>query len=475
MIYNSINRILWLFTLGIIILLILPRLIQDGMFLDGMLYSAVSHNFAKGHGTFWFPHFSHTHHNNFHEQPPLMFALQGWFFKILGDSMYVERFYSFLFALLNAFLIYKIWLLLFKNDVKTQKLSWLPVLLWIIIPVCFWGFANNIEENTMSFFCLLSVFFTLKSIFSNNIFWLFISGIAIVLATLTKGPQGSFVLIFPLIWSVFNSDNFSSKKGLLWSFILFLIPAIIYLLLLFNDSIKESLTRYFVNRVLNSIQNVSNVENRFYLLGRLFVELTVPLVIAFIIWQIKKKENYRINLKLYKSESLSFLLLGFSGSLPLMITLEQRGFYLNNSFPYFAIAIALIIAPKVLLLISEMELYCKARKVLFSISVLVLLSGVLMTALNFGKTGRDADKLHDVYLIGKYVPYGSIISVPHFMHSEWTLQCYFIRYFYISLDSKNSEQAYFLKYKNDNVTVPDGYQLLDIGTITFDVYKKAHS
>lgn len=475
MIYNSINRTLWLFTLGIIILLILPRLIQDGMFLDGMLYSAVSHNFAKGHGTFWFPHFSHTHHNNFHEQPPLMFALQGWFFKILGDSMYVERFYSFLFTLLNAFLIYKIWLLLFKNDVKTQKLSWLPVLLWIIIPVCFWGFANNIEENTMSFFCLLSVFFTLKSIFSKNIFWLFISGIAIVLATLTKGPQGSFVLIFPLIWSVFNSDNFSSKKGLLWSFILFLIPAIIYLLLLFNDSIKESLTRYFVNRVLNSIQNVSNVENRFYLLGRLFVELSIPLIIAFIIWLIKKKENHRINLKLYKSESLSFLLLGFSGSLPLMITLEQRGFYLNNSFPYFAIAIALIIAPKVLLLISEMELYCKARKVLFSISVLVLLSGVLMTALNFGKTGRDADKLHDVYLIGKYVPYGSIISVPHFMHSEWTLQCYFIRYFYISLDSKNSEQAYFLKYKNDNVTIPDGYQLLDIGTITFDVYKKAHS
>ncbi|MFN4234311.1 MAG: ArnT family glycosyltransferase [Bacteroidia bacterium] len=475
MIYNSINRALWVFTIGIIILLILPRLIQDGMFLDGMLYSAVSHNFAKGHGTFWFPHFSFTHHNHFHEQPPLMFALQGWFFKILGDSMYVERFYSFLFALLNAFLIHKIWLLLFKNDVKTQKLSWLPVLLWIIIPVCFWGFANNIEENTMSFFCLLSVFFTLKSILSNNIFWLFLSGIAIVLATLTKGLQGSFVLMFPFFWSVFNYDKFSFKKGFLWSLILYIIPAIIYLLLLLDDSIKESLTRYFVNRVLNSIQNVSNVENRFYLLGRLFVELSIPLVIAFIIWLINKKENQKINFKLYKNEALSFMLLGFSGSLPLMITLEQRGFYLNNSFPYFAIAIALTIAPKVLLLISHLELNSKAKKILLSISVLVLLSSILMTVLNFGKTGRDADKLHDVYLIGKHVPYGSIISVPHFMHSEWTLQCYFIRYFYISLDSKNSEQAYFLKYKKDDVRVPDGYQLLDIGTITFDVYKKAHS
>lgn len=475
MLQFSINRILWIFTIGIIILLILPRLIQDGMFLDGMLYSAVSHNFAKGHGTFWFPHFSYTHHNYFHEQPPLMFALQGWFFKILGDSMYVERFYSFLLALLNAFLIHKIWLLLFKNDVKTQKISWLPVLLWIIIPVCFWGFANNIEENTMSFFCLLSVFFSLKAIFSNNKFWLLLSGTTIFLATLTKGVQGSFVLMFPFFWSVFNADKFSFKKGLLWSFVMFLVPAIIYFILLLDDSIRESLSRYFINRVVNSIQNVSNVENRFYLLGRLFIELSVPLAFAFIMWLINKKENQIINFKLYKNEALSFLLLGFSGSLPLMITLEQRGFYLNTSFPYFSIAIALIIAPKLILLLSEVELKIKVKKGFFIISFSVLLSGILMTALNFGKIGRDADKLHDVYLIGKHVPYGSIISVPHFMHNEWTLQCYFIRYFYISLESENNEQTFFLKYKKDDVSIPEEYELIDIGTVTFDVYKKAHS
>lgn len=475
MLHFSVNRNLWVLTIGVIILLILPRLIQDGMFLDGMLYSAVAHNFAKGHGTFWFPHFSYAHHANFHEQPPLMFALQGWFFKILGDSMYVERFYSFLFALLNAFLIHKIWKKIFQNDVETQKISWLPVLLWIIIPVCFWGFANNIEENTMSFFCLLSVYFSLKAISEDKLFWIFISALAILLAVLTKGLQGSFVLMFPFFWSLFNSNKLKISKGILFTSILFFIPVIIFLLMLLDDAIRESLTRYFFNRVVNSIQNVSNVENRFYLLGRLFVELSVPLALALIIGFINKKQNKFVGFKQYKNEALAFSLLGFSGSLPLMITLEQRGFYLNNSFPYFALAIALIIVPKIKLLITDIESNSRIKKIVLMISFVVLFSGIVATAANFGKTGRDADKLHDVYLIGKNIPYGSIVSIPHFMHNEWTLQCYFIRYFYISLDPQNNQHEYFLKYKKDDVEIPDGYEMLNLSTISFDVYKKAHS
>jgi uncharacterized membrane protein len=475
MLQFSVNRIFWVLTFGVIILLILPRLIQDGMFLDGMLYSAVSHNFAKGHGTFWFPHFSYTHHNHFHEQPPLMFALQGWLFKLFGDSMYVERFYSFLFALLNAFMIHKIWTILFKNDVKTQKLSWFPVLLWIIIPVSFWGFANNIEENTMSFFCLLSVFFSLKCILENKYIWLVFSALAIVLATLTKGIQGSFVLMLPFFWALFNREKLNIKKGFLFSLILVALPVFIYLLMLLDDAIRESLSRYFFNRVVNSIQNVSNVENRFYLLGRLIVELSVPLATVILIWLINKRQNKSVDFKQYRKEALAFTLLGLSGSLPLMITLEQRGFYLNNSFPYFALAIALIIIPKVKLLISDIEYNVRIKRIVLMISFVVLFSGIVTTVANYGRTGRDADKLHDVYLIGKHVPYGSIISVPHFMHNEWTLQCYFIRYFYISLDPENKQQQFFLKYKKDDVKIPEGYELLVISTITFDVYKKAHS
>ena len=40
------NYPVWLFTFSILILLTVPKLIQDGMFLDGMLYTCVSHNWV---------------------------------------------------------------------------------------------------------------------------------------------------------------------------------------------------------------------------------------------------------------------------------------------------------------------------------------------------------------------------------------------------------------------------------------------
>ena len=99
----------WLFTIGIMFLLTLPTLIQDGMFLDGILYTSVSHNLSQGIGTFWFPVASPSWQMAgsvfFHEHPPLVFGIQSMFFKVFGDSMYVERFYIFLTMCITALLI----------------------------------------------------------------------------------------------------------------------------------------------------------------------------------------------------------------------------------------------------------------------------------------------------------------------------------------------------------------------------------
>jgi 4-amino-4-deoxy-L-arabinose transferase-like glycosyltransferase len=469
---KKLNLFFWLFTFALIVILILPRLIQDGMFIDGMLYSAVSHNFAKGHGSFWFPHFGYAHHTNFHEQPPLMFAIQGYFFKIFGDSMYVERFYSFLFALLNALIIALAWREIFKNNAAIKRLSWFPVLLWIIIPVCFWGFCNNIEENTMSFFCLMSVLFTLKALQENpykSYLFIALSGCMIFLASLTKGIQGTFVLALPAF--IFVAErNISFKKAFIYSLALFLIPAFIYLMLVLNDDVKESLSRYLLNRVFNSIQNVSNVGNRFYLLGRLIIELLAPLGVGLIIFSIKHKLNKQVHYFENKKKAFSFVLLGLSGALPLMVTLEQRGFYLNNSFPYFAIAIALIFAPKLNLLLLQLNQSSTGIKIVKFASVSLLIVGLSITTANYGKTGRDYEKLHDIYLIGNTIPYGSVLSQVPEMHEEWSMQCYFIRYFYISLDSYDMNHTYFLAFKGMEDKVPSNFEKMPLNTLSLDLY-----
>src|SRR5688572_29049111 len=46
---------LHLFVLSVLLALILPVLLQDGMFMDGIQYACVSRNLAAGDGTFWFP------------------------------------------------------------------------------------------------------------------------------------------------------------------------------------------------------------------------------------------------------------------------------------------------------------------------------------------------------------------------------------------------------------------------------------
>jgi hypothetical protein len=53
----------WLITIAILIGLPGYTLIQDGMFMDAMLYTSVAHNEAQGIGTFWFPQFSKSNLN----------------------------------------------------------------------------------------------------------------------------------------------------------------------------------------------------------------------------------------------------------------------------------------------------------------------------------------------------------------------------------------------------------------------------
>jgi hypothetical protein len=66
-----------------------PPLIQDDMFLDGVTYAAISKNLAHGYGTFWMPHYTQTKDAVFHGHPPLVFGIQSFFFRVLGDSLYV--------------------------------------------------------------------------------------------------------------------------------------------------------------------------------------------------------------------------------------------------------------------------------------------------------------------------------------------------------------------------------------------------
>src|SRR4026207_251780 len=113
----------FIFTLAVFFGLLLPSLVQDGMFMDGILYTVASKNLAHGIGTWWNPVISTHHLSQFHEQPPLMFWMLSFFFRVFGDSIYTERIYSFLTACFSAWLIIQTWKLIYKNKPQEKNMG----------------------------------------------------------------------------------------------------------------------------------------------------------------------------------------------------------------------------------------------------------------------------------------------------------------------------------------------------------------
>lgn len=467
----------WFLTISIFTALIVPALIQDGMFMDGVLYTSVSKNLANGIGSFWFPEFSETWVKNgyytFHEHPPLVFGIQAIFFKIFGNSLYTERIYSFLTACITAYFIVKTWQLVTKEYQEIQNIGWLAVFLWIIIPVCFWAYQNNIQENTMGVFTLLSVYFSLKALFLNqkNYINIIISGVFIFLASFSKGVPGLFPIgVIGLYWIVNRSYPFS--KVVIYTFILIAVPVLIYSLLLLNNEAAQSLNIYFYKRLLARVESAPVVDSHFFILGGLFMELLpifIVAVILFVVYRIKSIKP--IVEKSLHQKVIFFILVGLSGSLPLMFTLVQRRFYFVHSLPFFAIGLALLIAPGLSVLLKKINTSKKSFNLFKIISIILLVIVITISALQTGKVKRHKKLLHDIYLMEKIIPHHTIIGTPESMWNNWSLQCYLIRYFNISVQ-KSTDYDYYLIEKKMVGNIPSGkFEKIPLKTKEYDLYK----
>ncbi|HTA62933.1 MAG TPA: glycosyltransferase family 39 protein [Bacteroidia bacterium] len=456
-------------------MLIISQLVQDGMFMDGMLYTAVGKNLSDGLGTFWNPHFSKISMSSFHEQPPLYFGLLAIFYKVFGTSMYVERFFVFVFYTLTLVYICKLWEKIFIANAKIAKHTWLPVLFYSVIPVCFWAYTNHVEEVVMCAFATMAIYYAYIALFLNEkiILNLVLSGCFIFLASLTKGVQGLFPIgCAAFYWLVTKNSSF--KKAALYSFILVGVPAIIYgVLILCNYYVYLSFETYFTNRFVKTFNNYyATTNNRFEIIIRLITELlpifSVSILIKFFARKHKLQDE---NVTENKKKLWWLLFVGLSGSLPLAITTEQRGFYLVTALPYFALVISVWLAPTLIYLLDKIKIEKTGFKFFsYGMAVFFFVS-IGYTVSQIGNFSRDKDLLTDIYAIGAVVPKGEIISVPKQTSDEWDIQGYFIRYFYISVDGTKNQHPYFMMQKNlPDSLVPVGYKLYPLKSTRLNLY-----
>lgn len=487
---------------------------SDGMFLDGVYYATISKNLSNGIGSFWNLCFSESS-GVFHGHPPLAIGLQSIFFSLFGESIYIERAFSFFTFLITGLFIHLIW----KEfiDKKYSSYSWVVLLFWAIIPLNSWACSNNILENTMNIFVASSVFFLIKNIRSNDLVYIMISGVCLSLAFLSKGFTGLFPLsFFFLYYLVFSSMTF--KKIIRKTLLLIASTLTPFLLLyVFYPPAINSLSEYINVQVIDSLKNVQTTTNRFNIINGLFNQLKfihvlgIISILSYIVFIFRKQMLLRVlrfkiffititftilsyfiveiylntghleyikssinylygiyyilllillyilrnhsQLNLVSSESIRwmilFILLGFTGVLPMMISLKQGGFYILTALPYFSISFVILIIPILNYILNRFRV--KRGVIYLSMIPLFILYGpfvsyssqitipyIISWKLNslkyqYERIGRDSLLLDDIKLILTELPEGNIVNIDFQKH--YLIHGYFARYGNISLDA----------------------------------------
>ena len=471
------TRSFQLLTISIFLILILPWIIQDGMFMDGMIYATVARNLSLGIGSWWHLHLTDYLSPTYLDQPPLTIWITSFYFKLFGYSMYTERIYSFSAAIINLLLIRALWKKININRPEYQNYWWLPVLLWIIPPACFWSFTNNMEENTMSIFILSSVYFMFSAIQkkSNRLIPVLLMATSIFLSAMCKGIQGTFTAIGFIAYALIIDRSYI-RTAFKYTVTIGIALAVFGLGLYLYTPARDYFIGYYHTRILNTFVNpeMATTETRFYLLLRLISEQITPILVCISIFALSVKYKLKIDTIAKKENqkyALLFLLIALAGTLPLLVTAEQRRFYLVPAFPFYAMAFSFLVIEHLTKLMERLR-STKLQSIVKLSSFAIFITTIILTITNFGTAKRDKEMLSDIYKIGKQVPKNSTIAIDSELFRTWVLHLYFQRYYGISLDAtaENKNQVYFLMRKNGSEL--SNYEKTNLELSEFILYKK---
>lgn len=469
-----------LITLLFMMIAFLDRLIPEGMFFDGVIYAALSRNIAIGKGTLWHPYFGHG--SFFMDHPTLMFGIQALFFKVFGDHYTTEKIYSFVVWLISAWLVARLWKTIGREE-EFRSGFWLPLLLWTLVPTVLWCYPNNMLESTMGIFDLAAVMLLYKAPEKSKqpILYLFTAAIFIFLASLTKGPVGLFPLAIPAIhWLAFRKTGLG--KAILSNIFLFVFVTVFYIILWQFPAPKNYIATYLDFQLFSAVagerEKVDSSLGHFTLLYYLLTELAIPAIFCVLIVTASRLLKIKTAITIpERRKAFFFLLVGLSASLPIMISIKQRTFYIVPAIPYYAIALALMTYPFLSGLIKRYAMPLKATRGLYLLLLLIAVASVPYLWRGIGKIGRDHDIVHDIKLIDDVVPARDTVGVCPDMIHDYLLRAYGERYMQLETRTRPDYKYLILNYdlcdqSYEDSAVSSGYERLDIGTWKYIVYRK---
>lgn len=410
--------------------------------MDAIMYSAVGRNLAEGTGTFWFPFYTEAHMAtaSFHENPPLGYAFMAMFYKVFGGGIHTERIFVATAFVITAILIVKFWRMLWPTH---YKMAWLPVLLWVIVPVVHWSFQNNMMENVMGIFILGSAMASYRAFKADvrHFYWAIWAALLAVCAFLVKGVPGLFVWATPLALAIAQKRQYGRAIAHTITYIgVFAIAA--FLLYLYEPA-RESLNIYLFERTANRLSEGATTSTPFSILRILAENLAIPGILTLATALIAQRVNSE---RMQWDSTIGFLtFMGIAGSLPFTATLVQRGFYLVPVIPFFALAFASVLRP----VIEKTTSKWRRRGVLQIVGWVLIGLGVLVSAFTAGKDKRDHEMLQDVRLLRDNLPEAVFYTTAE-LNTNWSFKGYLERYAKIALSDRGDVEQY------DYVILPKG-------------------
>jgi 4-amino-4-deoxy-L-arabinose transferase-like glycosyltransferase len=443
-----------LFAFSILLLILLPRVFQEGRFMDGMIYGSVARNLSEGQGNFWSLYFSSTLLQPFHEHPPMAFGLESLVFSLLGDVYYAEGIYNLIVMLCSAVLIFK----LFRQHSSSNPLAWLAILLWITTERVFWCANENMLETTVSFFALLSVYFLKKSSAAagpTKLLFIAISALGLICAFLSKGFVGLFPMsYFFFLWLVskkqYSFSTFLKDSILLLVFMSFFSFTILWLW----DAAYDSLKMYLQQQVFNSVRGHDRVGLRLpFIIG--FFQQTLPLIVLFVFAFLFKLKNK--NLERRPTSAALFFLLGLAAFLPLLVSPKLSFYYVVPSIPCFTIAVVLFSGDAIGDVFTNKTLLI-VKKTAVVASLLIFVATLVLSTTNAGKAARDKDTITEVHALTEVIAPGAAIAVSSNLQEDWSLFAYMQRIGKYSVLKGDTTATYFLAEQSESA--PHNYVLL---------------
>jgi hypothetical protein len=455
----------WMLTGALLIVRLLPAAAQPGMFFDGVTYATIAKNMSVGVGDLWHPVLFGPA-SDYYESPTLPFWFQSQLFRVFGDHFWVEKLYSAMLGIATAALIAATWRWLLRDRPRLRDCSWLPVVLWLILPSWAWMYDSNMLENSLGLFAIASVYASLRAADSPRgwIAWVGLAATCLMGAVLSKGPVGMFPLVTPAVIAITIRRGqlrhmLVIQEGLALAFMLLLG------LVLVQPGAHNYLTTYFHQQVVSSLAGHREIVHsrfgRLDILFRMAGQLIVPGLVAAVLFYLARSRRGRTSAaapiaepNLAAREMLFCLFTAASASLPIAISPKQSGHYAFPSYALYALALAIWCVPAVLKLfgspnsappapVGEVSVapLAKGHQWLRGLAGAAVACVLIATCFLAGRPHRDKDVYYDTLAIGRLVPRQSVIGFTSNLDDDYPIRLYLARWDGIATDFNVGNKA----------------------------------